>query len=96
VEQTTVGARELKARLGRYLQIVREGGTVIVTDRGKPIGRLVPMGKGESLEERTLALVKAGLVEWGGGRLEDREPPAKLIGDKTVAELLVEQRELDW
>ena len=95
MEQVTVGARELKARLGRYLQIVREGGTVIVTDRGKPVGRLVPMGKGESEEERLQRLVKAGLVHWGGGSLEAIEAPAKLIGDKTVAELLVEDRERD-
>ena len=96
METATVGARELKARLGRYLQIVREGGTVVITDRGKPIGRMVPMGKAESVEERTRALVKAGLVEWGGGALEPIESPAQLIGDETVADLVVENRELDW
>ncbi|MHB0876169.1 MAG: type II toxin-antitoxin system Phd/YefM family antitoxin [Anaerolineae bacterium] len=96
METATVGARELKARLGRYLQIVREGGTVIITDRGKPIGRLVPLSQAESIEERTRALVKAGLIHWGGGKLEDREPPAQLIGDKTVADMLIEDREPDW
>jgi prevent-host-death family protein len=98
VETVTVGARELKARLGRYPQVVREGGTVVVTDRGKPIARLTPIAETESFEERTRALVKAGLVQWGGGRLTDREPPATLIGDKTVAGILIEQREreYDW
>lgn len=96
VETVTVGAREFKARLGRYMQIVREGGTVVVTDRGKPLGRFTPVADQESFEERTRALMKAGLVQWGGGRLTDREPPARLIGDKTVAEILVEQRERDW
>jgi len=38
----TVGSRELKNRLGRYLGMVGRGETIIVTDRGKPVARLVP------------------------------------------------------
>ena len=37
-----VGSRELKNRLGRYLGLVGRGETIIVTDRGKPVARLVP------------------------------------------------------
>src|SRR6266403_1271252 len=36
------GSRELKNRLGRYLGFVGRGETIIVTDRGKPVARLVP------------------------------------------------------
>jgi len=38
----TVGSRELKNRLGRYLGLVGRGETIIVTDRGKPVARLSP------------------------------------------------------
>ena len=38
----TVGSRELKNRLGRYLALVCKGETIIVTDRGKPVAHLVP------------------------------------------------------
>lgn len=38
----TVGSRELKNRLGRYLGLVGRGETIVVTDRGKPVARLVP------------------------------------------------------
>jgi prevent-host-death family protein len=38
----TVGSRELKNRLGRYLGMVGKGETIIVTDRGKPVARLLP------------------------------------------------------
>ncbi|MGQ9554425.1 MAG: type II toxin-antitoxin system Phd/YefM family antitoxin [Anaerolineae bacterium] len=90
--QQTVGARELKARLGRYLKIVREGGTVVITDRGQPVGRIVP-AQAPVEEAQLRALVEAGLVEWGGEALAPLEPPAKLLpGGKTVAELLVEDR----
>ena len=40
----TVGIRELKTRLGKYIKRVQAGGTVIVTDRGKPVGRIIPIG----------------------------------------------------
>lgn len=38
-----VGARELKVRLGSYLKHVRQGHTLIVTDRGQPIAELRPL-----------------------------------------------------
>ena len=43
MERTVVGARELKTRLGTYLRRVREGRTVLVTDRGEPIAELRPL-----------------------------------------------------
>jgi prevent-host-death family protein len=41
--RTVVGARELKTRLGTYLRRVREGRTLLVTDRGEPIAELRPL-----------------------------------------------------
>ena len=43
MERTVVGARELKTRLGTYLRRVREGRTLLVTDRGEPIAELRPI-----------------------------------------------------
>jgi prevent-host-death family protein len=37
-----VGSREFKNRLGRYLRAVRQGKTLIVTDRGKPVAKVSP------------------------------------------------------
>jgi antitoxin (DNA-binding transcriptional repressor) of toxin-antitoxin stability system len=37
MDRSVVGARELKTRLGTYLRRVREGRTLLVTDRGEPI-----------------------------------------------------------
>ncbi|MBI5641114.1 MAG: type II toxin-antitoxin system prevent-host-death family antitoxin [Nitrospirae bacterium] len=34
---TVVGVRDLKNQLPKYLDVVKKGGQVIVTDRGKPI-----------------------------------------------------------
>jgi prevent-host-death family protein len=41
---TVVGARELKTRLGRYLNRVRRGDTIVVTDRSEPVAELRPIG----------------------------------------------------
>lgn len=48
----TVGSRELKTRLGTYLQQVQAGVTIVVTDRGQPIAELRPLAleaKGEDI-----------------------------------------------
>lgn len=37
-----VGIREFKARLSEYVTQVSNGGEVVVTDRGRPVARLVP------------------------------------------------------
>ncbi len=51
----TVGIRELKTRLGRYLALVREGATLIVTDRGRPVAELRPLSPALDDEDALLA-----------------------------------------
>jgi prevent-host-death family protein len=41
--KASVGSRELKTRLGRYLRRVRRGATLVVTDRGEAIAELRPL-----------------------------------------------------
>jgi prevent-host-death family protein len=43
MERSVVGARELKTRLRTYLRRVREGRTLLVTDRGEPVAELRPL-----------------------------------------------------
>lgn len=87
---TTVGIREFKARLSYYLQRVKEGGTVVITDRGKPIAQIVPYAR--TNEERLEQLRASGLIAWSGQRLRAQAPVARARGEKTVAELLLEDR----
>lgn len=90
-EKTTASIRELKSRLSHYLRITKAGGIVEVTERGVPIGRIVPALP--SAKERAEALVRTGLVAWNRQSLEPREPLAKVRGKRTVAELLIDDRE---
>jgi len=89
--QTTVGIRELKARLSSYLRKVKNGATLTITERGKPIGRIVPISP--LVEIRMQELIEAGLAAWSGRKLTPRPPVARTQGERTAAELLLEDRE---
>jgi len=51
---------DLKARLSRYLDMVRAGEDIIVTDRGKPIARITPIGDHLQIEGRLEMLARTG------------------------------------
>ncbi|MGA2820229.1 MAG: type II toxin-antitoxin system prevent-host-death family antitoxin [Anaerolineales bacterium] len=88
--EMTVGVRELKSRLSEYLRRVKQGETIVVTERGKPVGRLIPQG--QTLEERLAELDQAGLIRWSGKRLSPAKPVARARGKRTVAETIVAER----
>lgn len=85
-----VGVRELKSRLSEYLRQVRAGRSVVITDHGRPVARLVPAG--ESIEVRLHLLAEAGLLQWSGARLSLQRPLAQVRGESSVADRLVEER----
>ncbi len=86
-----VGIRELKAHLSRYLKQVQQGRPVLVTDHGRPIGRIVPAT--ESFESRLKSMSRAGVIAWSGKKLASTVPVARIRGKRTVADLIVEDRE---
>ena len=94
MNETTVGIRELKAQISKYLRRVKAGQTLIITDHGKPVGRIVPVE--ETLEERVQRLVSAGIVKWNGKKLKPREPIAINQGPRQVSDLIVEDRDIDY
>jgi prevent-host-death family protein len=55
---STVGVRELRDHLSAYLDEVKAGGELVVTERGRPVARLIPAEGGSALER----LVAAGIV----------------------------------
>lgn len=94
--QSLVSIRELKSRLSHYLRLARKGESVVITDHGVPIGRIVPIGQdlaGRELGARLAAMRETGLAQWSGRKLRRRTPVARLRGRKTVAQLLVDDRE---
>ena len=86
-----VGIRELKSTLSECVREVKSGRTIVVTEHGQPVARIIP--EGISLRERVEALRKAGAVAWSGRRLRPAKPVGMVRGAKTVADLIVENRE---
>ena len=93
--EANVGIRQLKAQLSEYLRRVKAGETIVITERGKPIGRLVPEEGGGALSAagKMQRLVDAGLAEWNGQKPEPHEPVALLRGAVAAADLVVEMRD---
>ena len=95
----SVGIRELKNRLAYYVRGVRQGKTYIVTSRGKPVARLVPVSQPgktvlpEQLEERMWELAADGILAWNGGAPQVPEPVAVNKGPRLLSDLVVEDRE---
>jgi len=60
MRQATIA--ELKAKLSEYVAAVKEGDVVVVTERGRPVARLVPLGDETGMDARAVALVRAGVL----------------------------------
>ncbi len=65
----TIGIAQLKAHLSRYLEQVKSGQEVIVTERGLPVAKIVPLRAAEARDSRRERLAKAGLLQLGSGRI---------------------------
>jgi prevent-host-death family protein len=83
-----VGIKELRDHLSRYLEAVREGREVTVTDHGKAVALLVPLDRPRPLDR----LVAEGLVT--PARVPKRSRPgATIVANGTVSDLVAEQRQ---
>jgi len=81
-----VGIRELRDGLSRHLAEVRKGRTLTVTDHGRPIARIVPVGAPGALER----LIAEGRVRPAKRRKRPAPEPVATAG--TVSDLVAEQR----
>lgn len=91
------GVAELKAHLSQYLDRVRAGQEVVVTDRGRPVAKLVPIGRAQAKESRRERLLRDGVLISGQGRLRRslRTPPEgeARVGEGVLAALIDERRQ---
>lgn len=87
----TTSISELKARLSAYLDLVRQGDDVLVTDRGRVVARLTPVGGSKSDDSRRDAMIRSGRIRPATARLPKRfwdEPrPRDLTGSSLAAVL---------
>ena len=84
-----VGVRDLKASLSAYLRRVAAGESVVVTDHGRPVARLVP----PDMPDRLSLLIREGRLNWTGRRLAPSRTRPKLRGGgATLAHIVARDR----
>ena len=81
-----MGIRELRNQLSRYLETVRDGSEIVVTDHGRAIARLVPLERPRAIDR----LIAEGIVT--PARSSRRKPAPRSQARGTISDLVAEQR----
>lgn len=91
----TVNVADLKNGLSKYLREVRGGEEILIKDRNMPIAKIVPLAHTDDLDAEILALVAAGKLRLGKGRIPKSfwSMPAPRIPLKRIVEAVRADRE---
>lgn len=83
----SVGIKELKQKLSGYVDKVRRGEEIVITDRGKEVALVIPVSRERNAVKH---LVESGKAVWAGGK------PAGVKGIKakggTISKTVLENR----
>lgn len=95
----TAAVSELKAGLSAYLARVKAGEEVVVTDRGTPVAKLVPIPRDEDPEMQRLRRMEAqGLITFPTSKLpaDFWTRPRPEDPEALVRKAVLEERESGW
>ena len=89
----SAGINEVKNNLSQLLARVKAGEEILITDRGRPVARIVKENRGDrSICAALGPLIQKGLIALPNLHiLKDRNPPLKVSG-KLVSEMVVVDR----
>jgi prevent-host-death family protein len=94
MKSINVGIREAKINLSKLLKMVKNGNEIILTDRGRPVGKIVPLEvESLPLEVRIKRLEEQGVIEDRGEKAQGEIPPPILIQPGIAQKLLQEDRD---
>lgn len=83
-----VGVRELKNSLSSYLRRVQGGETLVVTDRGVPVARMIPAG----VPHQIAKLMAEGRVTWSGKKFIPPRKVPRLGTGPSLSDYIAEDR----
>jgi len=84
----TIDIRELKEPISSHMEEVRRGATVMITDQGQPVAQIKPVEVSPETK-----IQKPGILKWSGRKLSPDIQTFPVQGEKTVAEMLIEDRD---
>jgi prevent-host-death family protein len=84
---------QLKARLSEYVRQVKSGAEVVITERGVPVARLVPLDPDERRASREQRLIRAGVLRMATNQTLKLVPPEgdPALGAAALEALLLER-----
>ena len=89
----TAGVKEIKNNLSRYLAQVKAGEEVMITERGKPVARIIQEGRENmSIRAALTPLIKKGLVTLPVTSLKKNRLKCRKVGGKLISEMIIEDR----
>jgi prevent-host-death family protein len=72
MREKRIGIRELKSTLSECVREIKSGRTIVVTEHGQPVARIIP--EAISIRERAEALRRAGTIAWVEGACGRQSP----------------------
>lgn len=85
-----VGIRKIKNSLSHYLGMVKNGKIIEITDRGKPIAKLVPAGT--KFPPEVIEILDQKLALWDGGKPKGAVILHSLEKGKSISDIVSEDR----
>lgn len=94
MQTASVGIRDAKMHLSKYIKMVQQGAEVIITDRGRPVGKIIPIQIRElPLGERIKRLEDQGLIDPNSGKGLNKIPPPIPVPNGIAQRILQEDRD---
>ena len=94
MQSKSVGIRDAKMHLSKYLKMVQQGAEVTITDRGRPVGKIIPIRtKQMSLKERIKRMEDRGQIEPVTDEGQVKIPPPIPVPDEIAQQILQQERE---
>ena len=96
MQSASVGIRDAKMHLSKYIKMVQKGTEVIITDRGRPVGKIVPIqNEDRTLEERVKVLEDQGLIKKQSKKRIMKIPSTIPVSGNIAQKFLQEDRDYD-
>jgi len=93
MQSISVGIREAKINLSKLLKNVQKGREIIITDRGKPVGKIVPVPADSlPLADRVNEMERQGWIEPMKKKVRELHPPIP-IPEELAQKYLKEDRD---
>ena len=94
MQQIRIGVREAKIHLSRLLEDVQDGKEIIITNHGRPVGKIIPIPQESlTLEERIERLERQGLIGPRDTKEGTRLPSPLPVPDEMAQRYLQEDRD---